>query len=113
MNEHLKVYLKDANDFVDLTVHRFEYHNHEYMELKLLEVLIEVTDRLLDCYDNGFVNCEFKDSMNGVYTTSVNEQTIDESPFAYKPMDEIIKNIRDTVDIERIIKPIYNFKASE
>lgn len=56
---------------------------------------------------------DFKDSMNGVYTTSVNEQTIDESPFAYKPMDEIIKNIGDTVDIERIIKPIYNFKASE
>lgn len=56
---------------------------------------------------------DFKDSMDGIYTTSVNEQTIDESPFAYKPMDEIIKNIGDTVDIERIIKPIYNFKASE
>lgn len=56
---------------------------------------------------------DFKDSMNGIYTTSVNEQTIDESPFAYKPMDEIIKNIGDTVDIERMIKPIYNFKASE
>lgn len=56
---------------------------------------------------------DFKDSMDGIYTTSVNEQTIDESPFAYKPMDEIIKNIGDTVDIERMIKPIYNFKASE
>ena len=56
---------------------------------------------------------DFKDSMDGIYTTSVNEQTIDESPFAYKPMDEIIKNIGDTVEIERIIKPIYNFKASE
>lgn len=56
---------------------------------------------------------DFKDSMNGIYTTSVNEQTIDESPFVYKPMDEIIKNIGDTVDIERVIKPIYNFKASE
>lgn len=56
---------------------------------------------------------DFQDSMDGIYTTSVNEQTIDESPFAYKPMDEIIKNIGDTVEIERIIKPIYNFKASE
>jgi len=60
LNEHLKVYLKDANDFVDLTVHRFEYHNHEYTELKLLEVLIEVTDKLLDYYDDGFVNYELK-----------------------------------------------------
>ena len=56
---------------------------------------------------------DFKDSMKDIYTTSVNEQTIDESPFAYKPMDEIIKNIGDTVEIEKIIKPIYNFKASE
>ena len=56
---------------------------------------------------------DFKDSMDGIYTTSVNEQTIDESPFAYKPMNEIIKNIGDTVEIEKIIKPVYNFKASE
>ena len=56
---------------------------------------------------------DFKDSMKDIYTTSVNEQTIDESPFAYKPMDEIVKNIEDTVEIEKIIKPIYNFKASE
>ncbi len=55
---------------------------------------------------------EFKDSMKDIYTTSVNENTIDESPMAYKPMDEIIKNIKDTVDIENIIKPIYNFKAN-
>ena len=38
---------------------------------------------------------------------------IDESPTVYKPMDEIINNIKDTVDIVKIIKPIYNFKASE
>ena len=56
---------------------------------------------------------DFKDSMDGIYTTSVNEQTIDESPFAYKPMDEIIKKIGDTIEIEKIMKPIYNFKASE
>ena len=55
----------------------------------------------------------FKESMNGIYTTSVCESTIDESPMVYKPMDEIIENIKDAVDISEIIKPVYNFKASE
>lgn len=56
---------------------------------------------------------EFKKSMEGIYSTTVNRSTIDESPMAYKPMDEIIENIRDTVEITDIIKPIYNFKAAE
>lgn len=56
---------------------------------------------------------DFKDSMKDVYTTSVNESTIDESPFVYKPMQEIIDRIDDTVDIIKLIKPIYNFKASD
>ena len=55
----------------------------------------------------------FRESMTGVYTTSVCESTIDESPMAYKPMDELISNIKDTVDIVDILKPVYNFKASE
>ena len=54
---------------------------------------------------------EFKESMKDIYSTSVVEETIDEAPFAYKPMQEIIDNIKDTVEIEKIIKPIYNFKA--
>lgn len=54
---------------------------------------------------------EFIKSMEGIYTTSVVEETIDEAPFVYKPMQEIIDNIKDTVEIKRIIKPIYNFKA--
>ena len=54
---------------------------------------------------------EFKESMKDIYSTSVVEETIDEAPFAYKPMQEIIDNIQDTVEIEKIIKPIYNFKA--
>lgn len=54
---------------------------------------------------------EFKKSMEGIYTTSVDESTIDEAPFVYKPMQEIINNIKDTVEVEKIIKPIYNFKA--
>lgn len=56
---------------------------------------------------------EYKESMKNIYTTSVNENTIDEAPFVYKPMQEIIDNIGDTVDIIKIIKPIYNFKANE
>lgn len=56
---------------------------------------------------------EFKSTMEGIYTTSVNKATLDECALAYKPMDEIIDNIQDTVEILDIIRPIYNFKASE
>ncbi len=55
---------------------------------------------------------EFKMSMQGIYTTSVNDSTIDESPMAYKPTETIIEAIKETVDIDSVIKPIYNFKAS-
>ena len=54
---------------------------------------------------------DYEKSMSGIYTTSVNEFTLDESPMVYKPMDEIISNIGDTVDILKVIKPVYNFKA--
>ena len=56
---------------------------------------------------------EFKEQMEGIFTTSVNEATIDESPMAYKSMKDIVNNISDTVKIIKTIKPIYNFKASE
>ncbi len=54
---------------------------------------------------------EFKRSMEGIYSTSVNESTLDESPFAYKSIEDILDNINDTVEILHIIKPIYNYKA--
>ena len=54
---------------------------------------------------------DFQKSMEGIYTTSVNERTLDESPFAYKTMDEILNNVGETVEIIDIIKPIYNYKA--
>lgn len=54
---------------------------------------------------------DFENSMKGIYTTSVNNETIDEAPMAYKPAQSIIDNIKETVDIIKIIKPIYNFKA--
>ena len=56
---------------------------------------------------------DFKESMKGIYTSSVGFGTIDESPMAYKPMESIVSNIGDTVDIIGIIKPVYNFKAGE
>lgn len=56
---------------------------------------------------------EYQESMKGIYTTSVSQSTIDESPMVYKPMDEILEHIKDTVEIVKIINPVYNFKASE
>ncbi|RCX12071.1 RNA-splicing ligase RtcB [Anaerobacterium chartisolvens] len=56
---------------------------------------------------------EFKKSMDGIYTTSLSIDTLDEAPFAYKSMDEIIANIQDSVEISKIVRPIYNFKASD
>lgn len=56
---------------------------------------------------------EFQQSMEGIYTTSVNMSTLDESPMVYKSLDEIVANIGGTVEILKIIKPIYNFKAAE
>ena len=53
---------------------------------------------------------EFTETMKDVYTTSVSEETLDEAPMAYKPMDEIIDAIGDTVEILDIMKPVYNIK---
>ena len=54
---------------------------------------------------------DFKQQMEGVYSTSISENTLDEAPMAYKPIDEILENIKDTVEVIDVIKPIYNFKA--
>ena len=62
-------------------------------------------------YDNIKME-DFEASMTGIYSESVNEYTRDESPMVYKPASEIIANIGPTVDIDTIIKPIFNFKAS-
>ena len=56
---------------------------------------------------------EYKQAMKGIYTTSVNENTLDEAPMAYKSLESIIDVIRESVDIIDVMKPIYNFKASE
>ncbi len=62
---------------------------------------------------NTFTVSEFKKQMKGIYTTSVNTDTLDECPMAYKDMEDIVNNIGDTAEIVHIIKPIYNFKAGE
>ena len=56
---------------------------------------------------------DFEQAMTGIYSESVNDFTRDESPMAYKPASEIIANIGDTVAIDTIIKPVFNFKASK
>lgn len=62
---------------------------------------------------NSFTVSEFKKVMKDIYTTSVNKETLDECPMAYKSIDDIVNNIEDTVEILDIIKPIYNFKAGD
>ncbi len=56
---------------------------------------------------------DYKTMMEGVYTTSVNEATLDEAPMAYKSLDDIIDVIKESVDVIDVMKPIYNFKASD
>lgn len=56
---------------------------------------------------------EYRRSMEGIYTTSVNYATLDEAPMAYKSLDDIIDVIKDSVDIIDVMKPVYNFKAAK
>ena len=55
---------------------------------------------------------DYRQTMEGIYSTSVNERTIDEAPGAYKPIEDIIDPIAEAVDVVDVMKPIYNFKAS-
>lgn len=61
----------------------------------------------------AFTVDEFAKQMEGIYTTSVGQSTLDECPMAYKGMDDIVNNIGPTAQIDAIIKPIYNFKAGD
>ena len=56
---------------------------------------------------------EFKRQVQGIYSTTVNAETLDEAPFAYRGIDEIVEAIKDTVEVKKILKPIYNYKAGE
>ena len=53
---------------------------------------------------------EYRRTMAGVYTTSVNAHTLDEAPMAYKSLEEILETVGETVDMIDVMKPVYNFK---
>ena len=55
----------------------------------------------------------YREAMEGIYTTSVSADTLDEAPMAYKSLEEIVDAVQEAVDIIDIIKPIYNFKAAD
>ena len=55
---------------------------------------------------------DFKESMKGIWSSTVCTGTLDEAPMAYKSMSEIISNIEPTAEVEKIIKPVFNFKAA-
>ena len=55
---------------------------------------------------------EYAKAMEGVYTTCVGAETIDEAPMAYKSIDDILSDVRASVDVIDILKPVYNFKAA-
>ena len=56
---------------------------------------------------------EYRESMKGIYSSSINQATLDEAPMAYKSLEDILNVLENTVDIIEVLKPIYNFKASE
>lgn len=56
---------------------------------------------------------EYQKEMEGIYTTSVNQGTLDEAPMAYKSMDDILSVLDETAEVLEIMKPVYNFKAGE
>ena len=60
-----------------------------------------------------FTLTQYKQAMKGIYSPSVDRKTLDECPMAYKPMEQIVSKISPTVEIEKIIRPLYNFKAGE
>ena len=62
---------------------------------------------------NSITLTQYEKAMKGIYSSTVNRSTLDEAPFAYKPMEEIVANIGDTAEIVKVIKPLYNFKAAE
>ena len=61
----------------------------------------------------SFTVSAFRKEMQGVYSTSISSETLDECPMAYKRIEDIVGNISPTVDIDEIIKPIYSFKAGD
>ncbi len=62
---------------------------------------------------HNYIDTDYMKEMKGIYTTCVSPETLDESPMAYKRIDEIIELIEPTAEIIKHIKPVYNFKAAD
>ena len=60
---------------------------------------------------NNFTVSSFKSAMKGIYSSCIGKDTLDEAPFAYRSMEEILEVIGDTVTVDHIIRPVFNFKA--
>ncbi len=54
---------------------------------------------------------EFRRAMEGIYSICINKDTLDESPFAYRSIEDMLKVVGDTVAVDKVIRPVYNFKA--
>lgn len=63
LNEHLKIYKKDASEIVDLEFHKFNYKNKEYTQLQIIDKLIDITDYLLTDVDSATKMEEYKNEM--------------------------------------------------
>lgn len=66
-----------------------------------------------DDVKNYFTVSAFKSEMKGIYSSCIGAGTLDEAPFAYRDMGSILDNIKDTVEVSEILKPLYNYKAGE
>ena len=100
-----------ATNKTDSTVKKVEdvesIQNHANIQKnKTSENLKEQTEEVVDLE-------EYKKTMQNIYTTSVTEETKDEAPFVYKPIEEILGYIVPTVEVTKIVKPVYNFKSKE
>lgn len=60
---------------------------------------------------NHYTVSAFKNEMKGIYCSCIGADTLDEAPFAYRPIDRLLESIKDTVEVTHILKPVYNFKA--
>lgn len=97
------VNIKNINDVIDF-----------YSEIAPCGVIGSFLHDKEEKHDEAFAfKHHYIKEMQGIYSTCINTATLDESPMAYKSMDEILENIQPTAEIVKRIKPIYNFKASE
>ncbi|MCR5257924.1 MAG: hypothetical protein K6E40_07175, partial [Desulfovibrio sp.] len=59
----------------------------------------------------SFTLSDFKKAMNGIYSSCISRDTLDEAPFAYRAQADIAEALRDAVEVRDVLRPVYNFKA--